>query len=191
MRLRHIILLNLWALRKLPQIPPVVYALCQHEVNDHALLTALEESVIEGLVYLEYDPMHHRVKTYQVAQGHKALICITKAFKHYKVMGTPNFDWLTVTPEEFDHFRTHGYVADFSKQPFPLTPLHTPGTPMMVGSHIGTTDTAVSRVEQWQKGVKHDPEIYPELKVDSQWNDWIDKVQIYASYHDVEEVLDP
>ena len=69
-------------MRKLPQVLPVVYALRQHEINDHALLTALEESAIEGLVYLEYDPMHHRVKTYQVAQGHKALIRITKAFKH-------------------------------------------------------------------------------------------------------------
>jgi hypothetical protein len=106
-------------------------------------------------------------------------------------MGSPHFEWLKVTQEEFDHFRAHGYFADYSKRPFPLSPLQPPGTPMTVGSHVSSTSTLPTKVESWQKGVKRDPEVYPELKQDSQWNDWLDKVRIYASYHDVEEVLDP
>jgi hypothetical protein len=139
-------LLNLWNLRKYTTIPPVIYALRQQEINDHALLTALDESSIETLVYIEFDTSVRRTITYQVTHGHKSLIRITKVFKHYKLMGSPKFDWLDVTQDEFDHFRAHGYFADYSKRPFPLSPLQPPGTPMTVGSHLSSTSTLPTKV---------------------------------------------
>jgi uncharacterized pyridoxamine 5'-phosphate oxidase family protein len=143
--------------------------------NDMFKLLSLDVATIENL-QMEHPSV--ATKSVDLLKCDKAMLKIFLSFVNAcKVSGKPigDEDWIKLTCEDFDKFR-----SDPSNRVLPTSP-----SPI---SSCGSS--SFSMVEQFKKGIKRDPSLFPTLK-DEKYNDsWHRSFETQARAQDVYNVLD-
>ena len=118
----------------------------------------------------------------EFAHGDRGLIRMIKSYHtSRKDAGDPiGKDWVKVTREMFDHYRTEDYSHRTADRGSTLKPDKSGGAPTLV--HDPTYI--------FKRGIKRDPSFFPELKDDKQWDSWQRSTTALADSQDVQEVLD-
>jgi hypothetical protein len=155
-------------------------ALHQNGLKDIASFITMDSNTIESLKYNK-SSQHKDIPINKGDQG------ICKSFINFVIhrdkTGEPiGTNWLSITQEEFDVFRSSVAAMPVASPP-PSSSSHTsiqaPRTPIY------------SPAEQFIRTIKRDPSLFPTLK-DERYNDvWHRSFLTQARAQDVSEVLDP
>ena len=112
---------------------------------------------------------------------------LQKYIQHLKDKNNSNkIDYTAIQEEDFDDFRT-------SNQGQLLLPPTTAPTGIN-RSNTSPTIAAKSKytpAENWEKGIKRDPNLFPIIKRDADWKDFSDKMILEAKSQLTYDVLDP
>ena len=98
---------------------------------------------------------------------------------------TNRVDYLSITEEDYDEFRS-------SNQGELLLPPTTSST----GTATASSTTAATKhkytpAENWERGIKQDPNLFPTIKMDADWKDFSDKMLLEVKAQLVDDVLKP
>ena len=110
---------------------------------------------------------------------------LQKYVNHLKSNSASNrIDYLSITEEDYDEFRS-------SNQGEILMPPTTSSTGRAV---TAATTTAPKQkytpAENWERGIKRDPNLFPTIKRDADWKDFSDKMLLEAKAQLVDDILD-
>ena len=110
---------------------------------------------------------------------------LQKYVNHLKQNSASNrIDYLSITEEDYDEFRS-------SNQGEILMPPTTSSTGRAV---TAATTTAPKQkytpAENWERGIKRDPNLFPTIKRDADWKDFSDKMLLEAKAQLVDDILD-
>jgi len=110
---------------------------------------------------------------------------LQKYVNHLKLNSTSNrIDYLSITEEDYDEFRS-------SNQGEILLPPTTSST----GRNVAASTTTASKqkytlAENWERGIKRDPSLFPTIKRDADWKEFSDKMLLEAKAQLVDDILD-
>ncbi len=145
-------------------------------------LLTLTEADIDTMTYdVEDTSVQPATKTTKdVLRGDKALLRIFRTYHIWRAQKQDPVDplqWKSVTADEFRQFRTTEYWTT-------TMTLVTPPPSTNVGSTASKTPKQL-----FMAGVKKDPTIYPTLKEDHQFEDWLREATAIAASHDMLDVF--
>ena len=133
------------------------------------------------------DSLFYKVgnKKVDLTEGHKNLLIIVS---HYNMAQSKNgasfrvLDWLKVDQDEFDEFLLDYDANDYLPS---------------VGATAGGTTPATKSIpipdplRDFNRGIKRDALLFPELKDNKQWDSWYIQMKAQARAQNVELILDP
>ena len=105
---------------------------------------------------------------------------------HLKQSGTSNkVDYLTITEEDYDEFRSSNQGETLLPPTTSTTGVaKVPPTPKMAKQKY-------TPAENWERGIKRDPNLFPTIKRDADWKHFSDKMLLEAKAQLVDDILDP
>ena len=121
----------------------------------------------------------------ELSTGHKNLLTI---LSHYHMTRRKNgasfrvLDWLQVDQEQFDEFRLDYDPNDY---------LPVPTTSAVNTSATTTSVPTNDPVRDFNRGIKRDATLFPQLKDNKQWDSWYIETKAQARAQDIEDILDP
>ncbi len=134
---------------------------------------------------LKYDKPDGSATDVKVNKGDKQIICIFHLYiKHRSNSGNPiNDDWLSVTKDMFNEYRSITY---FSHASAPMSSTTSSST-----SSMSTHKPPMTPVEIFCRGVKCNPSLFPVLKDECYNAQWHRAFLNQARAQNVDKVLDP
>ena len=124
-------------------------------------------------------------KKIELTAGHRNLLVIVS---HYNMARRKNgatfrvLDWLTVDQDHFDEFRLDYDANDY----LPSASTNASGATTVTTS-LPTSDP----LRDFNRGIKRDVLLFPELKDNKQWDSWYIQTKAQARAQNVEIILDP
>ena len=156
-------------------------ALEREGFNDLFSFMTMDDAAIDGLQY--QDPNDTSV-LFDVLRSDKTMVRLWKQFVlQRELTGNPIGDsWLQVTQQQYDEFRISSININRCRVAAPA--------PTAQGSFDTGSVSKFLNVDLFQKGVKHDPSLFPTLE-DEKFNDsWHQSFATQEGAQDVDKVLD-
>jgi hypothetical protein len=178
-------------LENVVQRPNINDPFSKASIDDAVGLLTLDDKAINGLVYSSTDS--NGVTTTQKLQ--RGAVGLLRSFIHYVYhhdsTGNPiGNDWLSVTEDMLDEFRTDlTQVYKFNS----VDSIHNRPTPVILPAPVPVTPTSLpsqSPVDLFQHGIKRDFASFPMSKDDKQNDQWYHTFSNLARAQDLSDVLD-
>jgi len=153
-------------------------ALLLEGFDDIGAILTMSQADIDTLIYEDSSNKNKRVS---VNKGDKSLVRIFKDFVTYSHnSGSPIQNWLVLTHADFNHFRiTVPYQS-------PLLPSSQSSAPTASST---TQSGRYTPAEQFRRGIKRDPSLFPTLKEEKFNDSWHRAFNTQARAQDVHDVL--
>ena len=154
-------------------------------IRKPADLISLSEEEIKDLKYLggDDDKTPTPLNTDECAKIRQ----LQKYIQYLKDKNNSNkIDYTAIQEEDFDDFRTSNQGQ-----------LLLPPTTAPIGINRSNTSPTIpakskyTPAENWEKGIKRDPNLFPTIKRDADWKDFSDKMILEAKSQLTYDVLDP
>ena len=153
-------------------------------IEDILSLVTMEE---EGIKALKYNKSVSE-KNLPIPKGDQGLIkCFIKFLSHCHESGNPiGDDWMSITQEDFDLFRTSVSAMPMASPP----PASSPST-SSTSSTSPSRASVYSPAQIFRRNIKRDPSLFQTLKDEKLNDNWHRSFVTQARSQDVMEVLNP
>ena len=162
---------------------PIWKAIHEHNYSDIRDFVSISPAELDLLSYTKTDGT-----TAVLAGGQRgALRSFILMIEYNKQQGTQITDWMAVTEDHYDDFRTGPHISTMQGGPHPPPPSAST-TPSGTGPRGPSTRDPVA---EFRKGIKRDISQFSSLKDEKQWDTWNRSTLAQARAQDVSDILDP
>ena len=170
----------------------LVFDLFQLSSNTHQLVKALVDQEyhfnVESIgLMTDYEIAHLTYRSNGVdtalSNASKAHLRVWRAYVYHQPItkqSVVDLDHIRLlSPEEYLNFRRQTYPVHYTNGPIPPSPADK------------YPPAKTTELDNWKRGIRRDPKLYPELKNNLAYSNWKLKFSAVASSQDLEDVLDP